>query len=149
MTGRIGNALKLGGSGAKEVARFGGEVGGAMMDNIRVLGGAATNAALALDWTHRSRIGDEDNRRGRPRSTGGRAQRTPAIPPEAQQVFDISTPRQPRPRTPTPVRTPSDVQEGITTGSSSGLHRESRMGDNVKTAARAIIAAGRPLHGRR
>jgi hypothetical protein len=41
--------------------------------------------------------------------------------------------------------TASDVQEGITGGSSSGLYRESRMGDKVKKAARAIVGAGTTL----
>ena len=132
-----------------EVAKFGGEVGGALMDNVRVFGGAVQNAAVAFDLQHRSRIGEEDNQRGRSRSTGGRTQRTPAIPREAPQVFDISTPRPPQPRprqrTRTPQRTPSDIQDGITGGSGSGLHRESRMGPKVKKAAKAIISGGLAL----
>ena len=152
MAGMIGNAIKLGGRGAMEVARFGGEVGGALRDNINVFGGAATNAMLALDLNHRSRSDEDDNPRGRPRSTGGRAQRTPAIPREAPQVFNIATPvatPRPRSRTPaqprtrTPARTPSDIQEGITGGSGTRLLRESRAGEHVKRAARAIVTAGR------
>ena len=156
MAGRIGDAIKFGGRQASGMLKLGGEFGGAFRDSVRVLGGAATNAALALDLTHRSRIGEEDDQRGRPRSTGGRAQRTPAIPREAPQVFDISTPRQPqpRPRTRTPVRpparTPSDVQQGITGGSSTGLYLpEHRLGPKVKEAARAIVGAGNALRGRR
>jgi hypothetical protein len=84
----------------------------------------------------------------RPSSTPALAQQSVAIPKEAPKPRAKSrarkVPSQPRGRSQRPVTlTPSDVQEGVTGGSSSGLYRESRMGDNVKKAARAIVGAGR------
>jgi hypothetical protein len=42
-----------------------------------------------------------------------------------------------------PARTPSDIQEGIPRGSSSGLYGESRMSENIKRTARALLSGRR------